>query len=254
MSLFLATLVGCSGDSRVPSPPENQENLTDTETQDTGFPASEEDCRDGLDNDGDGRTDCEDADCYEACTERDCTDGLDNDADAWVDCEDEDCWGEDSCLASIALLSGSGRITTKPPWGNSSGLLFASAGIRYAEGSAEVPGESSTLLCNWSADILLFYTWSWSGSSIEPIGLSSTGACGGRVEGLLTANEYMGVVDQYNFGIDFVEFGSLETEGPLIWMGGAEFVHGAVTSTRWDDNRDWSARFQVSPGEPWITQ
>ncbi len=71
-------------------------------------------CRDGVDNDGDGTMDCEDPDCAELLictmagggarprpgmptddpnteTGRECMDGLDNDADGTVDCADPDC-------------------------------------------------------------------------------------------------------------------------------------------------------------------
>lgn len=64
-------------------------------------------CRDGKDNDGDGKTDCQDSDCLKtagmkkrcathaskAGTEhgKQCWDGIDNDHDGKKDCEDPDC-------------------------------------------------------------------------------------------------------------------------------------------------------------------
>lgn len=54
-----------------------------------------EDCRNGIDDDGDGAVDCEDGDCRDGLDCRpmfeDCFDGRDNDRDGLVDCEDGDC-------------------------------------------------------------------------------------------------------------------------------------------------------------------
>ena len=64
-----------------------------------------EDCRNGVDDDGDGKTDCHDPDCraHVACSKRgahggrgrevgrQCLDGKDNDRDGLIDCHDPDC-------------------------------------------------------------------------------------------------------------------------------------------------------------------
>jgi len=53
---------------------------------------SEADCRNKLDDDGDGRTDCNDLDCaVDALCAENCTDGVDNDGDGWSDCSDAQC-------------------------------------------------------------------------------------------------------------------------------------------------------------------
>jgi hypothetical protein len=71
----------------------------------------EDDCDNGVDDDGDDFTDCLDQDCIgtETCPcdelEYECRDRLDNDCDSFIDCEDEDCLdpcacyplGEDPC-------------------------------------------------------------------------------------------------------------------------------------------------------------
>ena len=64
-----------------------------------GGTATEDDCTDGLDNDGDGDADCDDADCDEdaACHEVDCNDGVDDEGDGLVDCDDDDCLGNPYC-------------------------------------------------------------------------------------------------------------------------------------------------------------
>jgi len=71
--------------------------------EDPGADCGEDQCNDGLDNDGDGMTDCEDGDCEgqdgrwpgetepTICPERSCNDGKDNDRDGEIDCDDDDC-------------------------------------------------------------------------------------------------------------------------------------------------------------------
>jgi hypothetical protein len=63
--------------------------------------ATEAQCADGLDNDGDGVTDCCDDDCalsFGCLTEGNCVDGQDNDCDSLVDCDDSDCDSDVACL------------------------------------------------------------------------------------------------------------------------------------------------------------
>ncbi|MEN8248508.1 MAG: hypothetical protein ABFS32_06215, partial [Bacteroidota bacterium] len=54
---------------------------------------AQEDCKDGVDNDGDGLIDCLDPDCTPAGIEEGChcEDGLDNDGDGYIDVFDVDC-------------------------------------------------------------------------------------------------------------------------------------------------------------------
>ena len=70
------------------------------------MPVPDEDCTDGIDNDGDGLIDCDDSDdCGDdpACTEPPldpeiCDDGIDNDGDGLTDCLDRlDCRQHPAC-------------------------------------------------------------------------------------------------------------------------------------------------------------
>jgi len=65
--------------------------------------ATEMDCSDGLDNDGDGDIDCADSDCHgiPGCVETACGDGLDNDGDGYTDCDDHDCLGTVDCPVPV---------------------------------------------------------------------------------------------------------------------------------------------------------
>jgi len=60
----------------------------------------EQNCEDGLDDDGDGLFDCEDDDCtgIPVCIETVCDDGLDDEGDGLFDCEDPDCIGAAACI------------------------------------------------------------------------------------------------------------------------------------------------------------
>jgi hypothetical protein len=67
-----------------------------------GNPATESNCTDGTDNDGDGKVDCDDTDCssdHTACptNEGNCNDGIDNDHDSDTDCDDTDCSSNPDC-------------------------------------------------------------------------------------------------------------------------------------------------------------
>lgn len=73
-------------------------------------PATEQNCTDGEDNDGDTVYDCGDHDCHDdpACqpdgapesTEARCSDWVDNDSDGFTDCGDIDCNGMSVCMGS----------------------------------------------------------------------------------------------------------------------------------------------------------
>lgn len=119
LSAFLL-IAGCHAPSPAPPPP-LQPLTTDTSptpdpahTGDTAAPppSEEEDCTDGVDEDGDGLVDCEDADCFDtpACTEA-CTDEVDNDLDGLVDCEDDDCWGLGCHPEGVRVQVLSGRLS-----------------------------------------------------------------------------------------------------------------------------------------------
>ena len=76
---FSACIAGCGAVYRYP----------DSEKEDTSAA-----CRNGIDDDLDGRTDCLDPDCASFCREHDasaCADGKDNDVDGLTDCDDSDC-------------------------------------------------------------------------------------------------------------------------------------------------------------------
>ena len=112
LGVFLTTLLATLGASAQEA--EGAEEPTpavDTATQDepsdppaeTDAPveATETDCTNGEDDDGDGLPDCGDADCFDnprceggGSEERDdaaCSDWVDNDGDGATDCDDEDC-------------------------------------------------------------------------------------------------------------------------------------------------------------------
>ncbi|MHC4838714.1 MAG: S8 family serine peptidase, partial [Planctomycetota bacterium] len=98
-------------------------------------PPVPEDCRNGVDDDGDGLVDCDDPDCADdtACppSTEDCTNGVDDDGDGLVDCEDPDCGKDpacgaafnDECDGAIDLVDGVNAVdnldgttgTTQPP-------------------------------------------------------------------------------------------------------------------------------------------
>ncbi len=80
---------------------------------------TEENCSDGLDNDGNGKIDCSDGTCdhFDFCSENSdarCADGLDNDMDKLVDCKDPGCctharcYLEPSCGESTQVACGDG--------------------------------------------------------------------------------------------------------------------------------------------------
>jgi len=61
-----------------------------------------EDCEDGVDNDGDNKIDCGDEDCkdHPRCKQappEDCTNKVDDDLDGLVDCDDPDCADDPAC-------------------------------------------------------------------------------------------------------------------------------------------------------------
>ncbi len=79
--------------------------------------ATETQCGDGQDNDGDTVYDCGDADCKDdrACQpggnetgEAACHDWVDNDDDGYVDCDDFDCNGTETCKGSWDSAAGVG--------------------------------------------------------------------------------------------------------------------------------------------------
>ena len=75
-------------------------------TQAIPDPSAEDECFDGLDNDGDGAIDCGDSDCFmdQVCQpEGDCENGLDDDFDGSADCADADCDG-DTCDAGGGMM------------------------------------------------------------------------------------------------------------------------------------------------------
>ena len=69
-------------------------------------PASEQNCANRFDDDGDGKIDCVDEDCRDTSTcqanPEFCSDGLDNDGDGAVDCVDSDCAGNPNCSEDCA--------------------------------------------------------------------------------------------------------------------------------------------------------
>ena len=91
LTTLLVSCFGCNGVFR-----DEGYGLDTAEVNDPGCEERgdcKELCRDGVDNDGDGRIDCMDPDCSSVCVEI-CDDGEDNDGDGQIDCKDLDCVGE----------------------------------------------------------------------------------------------------------------------------------------------------------------
>jgi hypothetical protein len=68
-------------------------------------PPGQENCANGIDDDGDGLVDCKDPDCanHPSCRTtpvEDCENGLDDDGDGFVDCQDLDCANHPSCATT----------------------------------------------------------------------------------------------------------------------------------------------------------
>ena len=90
---------------------------------------SETDCRDGLDDDGDGATDCEALECngVAGCVRPPdtevglCQDLLDNDGDGAADCDDGDCGDDSGCLERCEILTGSVYCNYQQGLSNGSG-------------------------------------------------------------------------------------------------------------------------------------
>ena len=92
---------GNSCDSASQCPEGNCAPLTDCEDKDcwnTEFCNMKEgNCKDGIDNDEDGKTDCQDSpDCNEdiTCNSDACVNDIDDDNDGFINCRDEQCLGE----------------------------------------------------------------------------------------------------------------------------------------------------------------
>lgn len=72
------------------------------------------DCRDGVDQDLDGRTDCRDPGCSSVCDERlscepEATGGFDDDDDGLIGCADRDCDGNPACTEDVPTRCADGR-------------------------------------------------------------------------------------------------------------------------------------------------
>ena len=64
-------------------------------------------CDNGIDDDGNGAADCADSACLGTsfCVETSCTNGLDDDGDGWIDCDDADCDADAACAAPGCVAS-----------------------------------------------------------------------------------------------------------------------------------------------------
>jgi hypothetical protein len=129
-------------------------------------PASETNCSDGKDDDGDVVFDCGDADCKgdPACqpdgqpenTPERCGDWIDNDEDSYVDCDDNDCSGSPACYGSWDVemaggTPGGGGVSTTsggpavvPPGGGDGSDLIGQGG--------DAMGERDNFTCNDGVD------------------------------------------------------------------------------------------------------
>ncbi len=180
--LLLATLaLACGEPKPEDSAPPEADADTDADTDadsdadsdaDTDI-ATESDCDDGLDDDGDGLVDCEDGDCAEAehCEELICDDGLDNEGDGLTDCEDDDCWGPHCHPLGVKVQATGGNLwrrasyigerreggyTWDRHWHTTEATLrstatgWASGVVRVLPSGASGWGEGSTMSCDWS--------------------------------------------------------------------------------------------------------
>ena len=78
----------------------HEDDDCDNQVDEGCLPATETDCDDGVDDDGDGDEDCDDADCANdpvCATVEDCNNGVDDDGDGDEDCDDADCAAEPYC-------------------------------------------------------------------------------------------------------------------------------------------------------------
>lgn len=72
-------------------------------------PCQFENCQNGVDDDGDGATDCQDLACAQqpfCLPEGNCADGVDNDQDNVIDCNDVDCADDGPCLPETVCDDG----------------------------------------------------------------------------------------------------------------------------------------------------
>lgn len=70
------------------------------------YASTENDCADGLDNDGNGAADCDDTACDLSCPEDRCDDGGDDDGDGLTDCDDTDCAASAICTEETSCTDG----------------------------------------------------------------------------------------------------------------------------------------------------
>jgi hypothetical protein len=123
--------------------------------------ATETDCTNAADDDGDSMADCADADCFEhpTCepgrgseqTNEACSDWIDNDADARVDCDDTDCQAP-----TLGVCQGSDRTGT-PVRGSHNRrddvTLASGASVEALIGTdGDRPGERTDLVCSDGRD------------------------------------------------------------------------------------------------------
>ncbi|MDY0000069.1 MAG: trypsin-like serine protease [Polyangia bacterium] len=170
--LFAAQGAGCSPQSCLASSMndgQNPESLQFTmpsggaflvvETWDTASPftlqlscqgSQQENCVNGVDDDGDGDIDCDDQDCVStsACAPEaeDCMNGVDDDGDGATDCGDPDCASAENCQAPPPGLTQSGCSceqtgTDGPPLPLTCALLLLGLAWRRRR-ATQLPGGS----------------------------------------------------------------------------------------------------------------
>jgi hypothetical protein len=110
------------------------------------LPAHEENCGDGIDNDGDGLIDCADSDCKDApeCkakrdgkpenTPERCSDWVDNDGDGLIDCDDSECQKFAVCQGSWkGPVDGDGEHTAAAEGGSAPTAAKHAPGVEAAD-------------------------------------------------------------------------------------------------------------------------
>ena len=214
--------------------------LETPDTQDTAKP--QEDCTNGMDDDGDGQVDCADSDCdWQPICSEDCQDGVDNDLDGLVDCEDGDCalgppCSEDCYSSEDDDDDGLKNCEDDDCWGAEACLEYG-AKVRLHGGGSGFIRQTKRLQSTYFADgrSTYGYTISFSNSAqfddiegrVRTTVEGSTVACDWSVDSVLMGRGVAGSSYSYvygqAFGLDLVARSGFQTSGACGGLG-SEFL------------------------------
>jgi hypothetical protein len=139
---------------------------------------AQEDCDNGVDDDGDGLIDCDDPDCVNAPNCREiCNDGIDNDGDGLIDGEDPNCGNMFACGSRVQDATG----MPGPIEASVGAVVEVCFYIKSPEDTSLPPGErfdhiqgftmALSFCCDLEADPTFDYdTFDISGTIVEAIG------------------------------------------------------------------------------------